>query len=124
VATKQVPSELAECKAFWEWSQLNPQIKDYLIKNTNEGPRSAHYGCTLRKIGLRPGLPDYHLPISNMKYHGLWIEMKRINSQKHQKDEHQTSWLDRLNLIGHYATYAYGWYDASKIVTAYLDNRL
>lgn len=121
---QSVPSEQAECLALWKWAQLNPNVKEYLIKNTNEGKRSPQYGSSLKKIGLRPGLPDYHLPLSNKKYNGLWIEMKRSNQAGIKKNQKQDDWITKLNAIGHYATYAYGWHHAAEVILDYLGNKI
>jgi hypothetical protein len=119
-----IATEYEECQAFWLWSMTQPVVRDYLIKNTNEGKRSARYGHGLKMIGMRPGLPDYHLPLSNNNYHGLWIEMKRMGSNNRKKDSDQLTWINRLNMAGHYASYAYGWENAKQIVSDYLANKL
>ncbi len=119
-----VPSEQSECLALWKWAQHHPIAKEYLIKNTNEGKRSPQYGSSLKKIGLRPGLPDYHLPISNAKYNGLWIEMKRANHTGTKKNPKQDDWITKLNDIGHYATYAYGWHHAAEVILDYLGDKI
>lgn len=121
----EVPSEYQECLLLYQWSQLNPKIGEYLIKNVNEGKRTISSGYNLKRIGLRPGLPDYQLIISNHKYHCLWIEMKRRNANQHsRKNTNQDDWIKRLNAIHHYATYAYGFDDAVRIINDYLSNRL
>ena|ERR1700691_795549 len=122
---KSVPSEYKECKWFYEWACVHSRIlREYIIKNVNEGKRSSIIGKLLKLIGMRPGLPDYHLPIKNKYHSGLWIEMKRTDQRKKKKDEEQDKWIQKLTQIGHYATYAYGWEDASKIVVDYLNDKI
>ncbi len=121
---KWISSEYQECKAYYAWAQYNPILREYLYKIVNEGKRSSASGFFLKLIGLRAGLPDYHLPIPNNTYHGLWLEMKRKNQNKVTKRENQTEWLDKLNKIGHYATFAYGCEDAIKITLDYINNRI
>lgn len=120
---KWISSEYHECFAFYKWAQLHPILSEYLIKNVNEGKRSKIAGHFLKLIGLKPGLPDYHLPLPNDKYHGLWIEMKTVNEVNKKKRKNQTEWIEKLNRIGHYATYAYGWENAATIVKDYLGNK-
>lgn len=116
--------EYRECRAYFEWACLNPLLREYLIKNVNEGKRSQAIGYFLKLIGMRPGLPDYHLPLPNQKYHGLWIEMKPKGKIGKRTDLEQDEWLARLKKIGHYAVYAYGWEEAASITTRYLLNKI
>lgn len=118
------PAEYKECLAYFKWCCMNPILKEYLIKNVNEGKRSAASGYFLNLIGMRAGIPDYHLPYSNKKYHGLWIEMKKADGKNKKKDKNQEEWIEKLLKIGHYASYAYGWEDASLITVKYLNDSL
>lgn len=108
----------------WEYAQYHPMLKEFLIKNVNEGKRSKITGYRLKLIGMRAGLPDYHYPVPNKKYHGLWLEIKRKNQKNSKKNKLQEAWIAKLLKIGHYATYAYGCDDAIKIYTDYVNNKL
>jgi hypothetical protein len=119
-----VPNEYQECNAFFRWSQTQPIVKDCLIKICNEGVRTPRQAYQLRAIGLRPGVPDYLLPIANAQYHSLWIEMKRRDKRRTKKEPRQDAWLAKLRALGHYSTYAYGCEDAIHIVEQYLNNQL
>lgn len=119
-----VANEYQECRTYWEWSQLNPLIKNHLVHHVNEGKRSIVTGHRLKIIGMSKGLPDYQLFIPNLKYHGLLIEMKsKCQKGKKQKKE-QTEWIDRLIINGYFATFAFGADEAIKITTDYLQNKL
>lgn len=119
----KIPTEYEECKAFFEWAQLLPIVSKYLIKHVNEGKRSKITGLYLQRIGMRKGLPDYQLPISNGKWFGLWIEMKRrTNNKSHSKE--QCEWIDNLIKVNQFATFAYGWEDAVRITTDYLNKKI
>jgi|ERR1044071_5760802 hypothetical protein len=122
--SKWTCSEYQECKAYYAWAQYHPILREYLYKIVNEGKRSRAQGFYLQLIGMRAGLPDYHLPVANNSYHGLWIEMKTKTQKRIAKRENQLSWLDKLKKIGHYATFAYGASDAIKITLDYLNNRI
>jgi uncharacterized protein YecT (DUF1311 family) len=117
-------TEYQECKAYWEWAQLNPTLREFLKKDMNEGKRSAITGYYMQCIGMRKGFPDYELPVPNKKYHGLYIEMKRASARGKALRQEQLDWINRLNRIGHYATFAYGADEAIRITTDYLNNRL
>lgn len=118
-----IASEYQECKAFWEYAQNVPLLRDNLIKNVNEGKREKWYLLALLNVGMRPGLPDYHLPVPLGGYHGLWLEIKRRGFEGHKKDGMQDLWIARLLKLGHYATYAYGCDDAIRICSDYLQNK-
>jgi hypothetical protein len=117
-------NEYQECKAFWEWAQYNPILAEYLYKIVNEGKRTARNGASLKLIGLRAGLPDYHLPIGVGDWNGLWIEMKTRDQSDEKQSQKQKEWIRKLKKANHYATFAYGWEHAAKITTAYLQNKL
>ena len=121
---KLIASEYEECKAFFEWSQTQPILKECLIKVCNEGIRTPAQAMHLRAIGMRPGVPDYLLPLANNKYNSLWLEMKRSDKVKQRHDPRQYDWVLRLANLGNYATFCYGWENAAAIVTAYLANQL
>lgn len=119
-----IPSEMQECHAYWEWAQTIPSLRDYLYKIVNEGKRSPVSGYRLNQIGLRRGVPDYHYPVSNGTYIGLWIEMKTRDRKNSALPECQHEWIAKLNEARHYATFAFGWEDAADITTAYLKDNL
>jgi len=121
----KIPSEMEECRAFWNWAQLIPGLKDYLYKIVNEGKRNPAHGMKLRTIGLRAGLPDYHYPVPNEKFNGFWLEMKTRKKTKHDSlPNHQREWIEKLQKINHYATFAYGWEDAADKTMSYLNNKV
>lgn len=120
----KVATEYQECKAFWKWAQTKPILADYLIKHVNEGKRSYVAAKYLHLIGMRKGLPDYQLPIPNKKFHGLWLEMKRVNQKNRKKGIEQLEWQSRLLEMGHCAMFAYGAEDAAKIILDYLSNKI
>lgn len=122
IMKKRISSEYQECLAYFKWAQYHPVLKEYLIKIVNEGKRNAITGYRLQLIGLRAGLPDYYLPISNRNYNGLWIEMKV--SKSFNKRNNQDEWIEKLKKIGHYAIYAIGWQEAARVTMDYLEDRI
>jgi hypothetical protein len=119
-----VPTETQECIAYWQWVQNVPVLREYIYKIVNEGKRSVVQGSNLKKIGLRRGLPDYHYPVNNGTYNGLWIEMKRRNCRTKILPDHQKEWIDKLIQVNHYAIFAFGWEDAANITLRYINNNL
>lgn len=121
---KPLLNEYQESKLFFEWALMNPILREYLIKNVNEGQRTAAQCQYLFHIGMRPGLPDYQLPISNRSWHSLWIEMKRRCEKNRAKRPEQLEWIQKLNKIKCMAVFAYGWEHAAEIVTKYLRDEI
>ena len=71
-----------------------------------------HYGIPngqMRKgqrpeVGLYPGVPDLHIPVSHDTEGTLYIELKRIKPESGEKTytrPEQQVWLDRLVALGH-----------------------
>lgn len=120
---QQIPNELDECRAYWQWAQKIPVLRDYLYKILNEGKRSPIFGRHSQMIGWRKGLPDYHYPVSNGKFHGFWLEMKRRDN-KGKIHEDQRLWIEKLLKIDQYATVAYGWEDAVEKTLRYINNQI
>jgi hypothetical protein len=119
-----VPSEYEECKAFWQYAN-SLKFSDDLVKHANERIGDPTWFIrALYAIGFRKGLLDYQYIVPNEKYHSLWIEFKRIDQRDKKKKPEQDEWIDRLMKRGHYASYAYGFLDAVKIYTDYVNNRL
>lgn len=121
---KLIPSEYQECKAFWDYILLLKLDKDF-IKHANErmGDKSWFIKA-LFAIGFYKGLLDYQYIVSNEKFHGLWIEMKRVDQREEKKRIEQDKLIARLLKNGYYATYAYGCEDAIRILTLYINNRI
>lgn len=84
----------------------------------NEGKRTASAGSKLKKMGLRPGVPDICLPVAMAGYVGLYIELKRIGGKP---TEEQINWLELLDHYGHCVAVCEGAEQAEKIITAYCE---
>lgn len=119
VSPYTVASEYDECRAYWQWAQTRPILREYLYKCVNEGKRDPRAGRNLKLIGLTAGLPDYHLPYPSGSHPGLWIEMKR--KMRYTISEQQAEWIVKLRRVGHKAEIAYGCDDAIKITQSYLE---
>ena len=47
----------------------------------NGGKRSKATAAGLKAMGVRPGIPDYHLPVARSGYHSLYIEFKTASGR-------------------------------------------
>lgn len=118
------PSEMEECRAYWKWAQHHPVLRDYLYHIVNEGRRNQRHGRNLKLIGLRAGLPDYHLPVPNKTWNGFWLEMKVRKKITCAMPVAQQQWLEKLRKMNQYATFAYGWEDAAEKTLSYLNDKV
>lgn len=84
----------------------------------NEGKRDAKNAAILKKMGLKRGVPDVHLPVARGEYHSLYIEMKRIVDA--DLTEAQGWWMKQLRQEGNCAVVCFGWKAAAATLEWYL----
>lgn len=115
-----VPTEAQEQEVLFRWAQwamcTHPELK-LLYHIPNEGKRSISNGAALRRQGLKSGAPDLCLPVSNGKYHALYIELKHKGEKPSLQ---QQNWIDWLNMYGNRAVWCQGWETAAKEIERYL----
>ena len=95
-----------------------PVLRDHLYHPANGGKRNAREGARLKRMGVRAGVSDYHLPIARGGYHGLWVELK---AGRGKPTVSQVDWLQRMRDAGHDAHVATGWIEAKLIIERYLN---
>ena len=113
-------AEKHEQIALFKRAQFNPVTRDYMFAIPNGGSRHPIEAANLKKQGVKPGIPDIFLAYPTIKYHGLWIELKRLNPTPGILTCNQIMWLDKLKRCGYSAAVAYGWEDAWKKIIDYL----
>lgn len=84
----------------------------------NGGDRHPAVAAKLRAEGVRPGTPDYHLPLPRHGCAGLWIELKSMTGYPSRE---QREWIEWLRAHGHRAEVCRGWEAAWRVVCEYLD---
>ena len=72
--------------------------------------------------GYKKGFPDIAIMEPNQKYHGLFIEMKRI--KKSTTSAEQKVWIQDLLEKGYYAVVCKGYEEARNVITRYLRNEI
>ena len=88
----------------------------------NEGKRSVAYAMKLKKMGVKPGVPDIFLPVPMCGSHGLFIEMKR--AQGGRLSHEQSEYLKALRDFGYQAVVCNGFDSAIGIIDNYMEGRL
>lgn len=87
----------------------------------NERKASIARRVTLKKAGVRKGVPDICCPVPNNKYAGLYIEMK---IKPNRPSPEQLEMIRRLNDLGNYAIICWSAEDAIQIMKNYVKGLL
>lgn len=115
------PKEHDEQKALMRWVDLMaPQMPllHLLYAVPNGGDRHPATAARLKAEGVKPGVPDLHLPVSRRGYHGLYIEMKRQKGGRLSPEQKQ--WKDDLQNQGHRVEVCHGFEEARDALLDYL----
>lgn len=103
------------------WSLIHraeyPDLK-LLHAVPNGGRRDPIEAKHLQDEGLKPGVPDLHLPVAKGKYHSLYIEMK---TETGKASLEQLWWVDELNKSGNFAEICHGYLSAIRVIEWYLN---
>lgn len=83
----------------------------------NGGRRNAREAAHLKRLGVRPGVPDLFVPIPSSGMHGLFIEMK---SKSGRTTELQQGWLRLLADSGYGAVVCHGADEAVRALGSYM----
>ena len=97
-----------------------PELK-LLYHVPNERKCSAQEGARLKRMGVKPGVPDLCLPVARGNAHGLYIEMK---TKTGKLSDTQRWWQSELTEQGYISAVCYGWDQAVKTLTDYLEGGL
>ena len=115
--------ESSEQVSLFEWCEYSlgkyPQLS-LLFHVPNGGFRSAATAGRMKAEGVKAGVPDLCLPVARGGYHGLFIEMK---AGKNKPTELQKKWLTDLQEQGYLAAVCYGWEEAARLLTDYLEKK-
>lgn len=125
MASQKIPSETQEQIWLMEWTR-QPSIRQqypelaFLFHVPNERPDKVQ-AAILKKMGVKSGVPDLILPVPSGPYHGLFIEMKRIDGAA---SDNQIWWMEHLKANGYAAAVCHGWKEASEVLLWYLNPRI
>lgn len=116
-----VPTESEEQQALFQWaawqSGNHPELA-LMYHIPNGGSRGKAEAGRFRAEGVKAGVPDIFLPAARGGYHGLYIEMKRLEKSKTSKE--QLIWHENLSKQGYFVAVCKGWEKASQTILAYL----
>lgn len=113
-------TEAQEQQFLFQWAMLEerqyPELA-LLHHIPNGGKRNAREAASLKKQGVKSGVPDLSLPVARGGYHGLYIELK---VGKNKTSDNQNKWLEMLMKQKYYVSVCYGWRQAADILEQYL----
>lgn len=110
-------SEAEEQSALFQWAQYVPEL-EHMYAVPNGGSRHPAEAANLKRQGVKSGVPDICLPLPKGSYHGLYIEMK---VGRNKPSENQEEWLAYLSSVGYKAVVCYGFEEAVKQLTWYVN---
>lgn len=107
---------------MFRWAAMQagkyPEL-ELLYHVPNGGHRSKAEAGRFKAEGVKAGVPDLCLPIPRGRYHGLYIELKRIRDGR--TSENQDKWLAALQAQGYMAVVCKGWEAAAETLKSYLE---
>lgn len=122
-------SEELEQRVIFEWANFNlskyPMLK-FLNSSANGMKTAIKTAIRAKKTGMKRGYPDIFLPYPSNGYHGLFIELKRMNNKalkisKGKATLEQLVWINYLNSVGYLAVICYGSEEAINTIQKYLN---
>ena len=114
-----VATERQENFALMNWVNHQYEIREVFLHIANEYKGNAIGGKIRQRIGVKPGVSDYFLPIPKGNYHGLWIELKRKKNAICSVN--QKVWIEKMQNLGYAAYFCYGADEAIKCIKTYMD---
>lgn len=87
----------------------------------NGGDRRVATGARLKREGVKPGVPDVHLPVARGGHASLYIEMKAEGGRVSKAQEW---WHEILRKYGHCVKVCLGFNEARRTVEDYLDGKI
>lgn len=121
IAASRGASEAQEQAALFQWAAVSrvkyPELA-LMYHIPNEGKRSLAEGRRMKEQGLQAGVPDICLPVPNVRYTALYIEMKRRDGGRLSEEQH--GWITALNRVGCRAVVCHGWDEAREEIERYL----
>jgi len=85
--------------------------------DVKKNPNQWQAAKTLKRMGVKKGVLDFHLALPCGGYHGLWLELK-VGKGKLLPE--QVAFIDRKNARGYLALAVWGFDAAKEVILTYL----
>lgn len=119
--------EKREQIAVIEFCDYYPELRDHIYHIPNGGYRNPREAANMKKMGVRSGVLDLHLPLPIInrpleagECHGLYIEMK---AGKNSLTENQRMFFERAQTQGYECYECNGSREAIEVLREYLQRR-
>jgi hypothetical protein len=96
-----------------------PDLADDFHHFANERRCSIQQGRTLKRMGVKKGVPDFFLAIPLDGYAGFWLELK---VGKNKVTPEQANFLARKSNRGYLCAACWGFDNAKELILTYLRN--
>ena len=107
------------CVDWAKWNEHRFEGLDLLYAIPNGGKRPIKTAIQMKKEGVRPGIPDLHLPVPRLTYNSLYIETK---AKKGRLSKAQKKIFPKLVANGHRVIVVKSLTDFQLGVCTYLDS--
>lgn len=114
-------AETLEQIALIDWARFHPILKHLLFAIANGDLRDKFTAKTLKRMGVKAGIPDLFLAWPVVPWHGLFIEMKS-KAKSAKLSEKQIEMMGHLQGAGYLCVCAKGFDMAKKLIEDYLKN--
>lgn len=121
-ANLHCPTESVEQQCLFRWiayqRALRPEL-DLLYHIPNGGKRGKAEAARFKTEGVKPGIPDLHLPVARHGHHSLYIEIKRRDGGRVSQAQRERITL--LEAQGNRVEVCRGWEEAAEVLVDYLE---
>jgi hypothetical protein len=111
------PEQIDHINTINWFNEKFPELEDDLHHFANERKCSFNEGRTLKRMGVKKGVLDFHLAIPLNGSHGLWVELK-VGKGKLLPE--QVEFIKRKTARGYIAVAVWGFEAAKEIILTYL----
>lgn len=107
---------------LFKWAALQSgkyPVLELMYHIPNGGKRNKAEAARFKCMGVKAGVPDIHLPVSDGIHHSLYIELKAKNGTVSAA---QRKYITALQGQGHRVEVCYGWENAALVLLDYLEH--
>lgn len=117
-----IADEDAEMVAFFEWAKrMEGKIPEMRLVHhvPNGGHRHPRVAMQLKRMGVKPGIPDIEIPVPRRGFTGAHVEMKRTKGGRLEDEQRKV--LLALQEQGRFVFEAKGWDIARNVTLWYFE---
>jgi hypothetical protein len=119
-------TERQDQEALFTWIEYNrerlPGIeRAFAVPNgawlAGDATTRARIANSMKRQGMRPGVPDILIPIARGGYHGLFVELKHGGNKPSPE---QLAYIQFLEDQHYFVVVCYGWEAAVNVIEVYM----